>query len=302
MSNRYLILETSPFSEFSSTIKNKNFDETFDIDSELTPDLHSYCQQLIYKTFAITHSQIPDFINHHCNLAKNPLHWLNKYEKLIHVNEELFHGARNESRMVKIYTNMEMKRKEIAEETKKNSNKKPPHRDINAFSDDRYFCFKETKLKTYNYQTIQEQVYFLTSEIFEYKTADIEMVNNKLPSFIDECEKFIGKIQTLAKMKADMETVSESLPDSLMPYSKLKINCNINQIVDVFYQLSREMFVEGKPYIDGNVNDIIAIIVNSFEDKGGLPISPLTVKTILKPSREDKRPNSEKRIDLDDIQ
>jgi len=54
-----------------------------------------------------------------------------------------------------------------------------------------------------------------------------------------------------------------------MPYSKLKINCNINQIVDVFYQLSREMFVEGKPFIDGTVNDIIAIIVNSFEDKGG---------------------------------
>lgn len=230
------------------------------------------------------------------------MHWLNKYEKLIHINEELFHGARNESRIIKLYICIEFKRNKMDEETKKNSNKKPPHRDINAFSDDRYFCFKETKLKTYSYLTIQEQVYFLTSEIFEYRTADIELVNNKLPNFEAECEKLIGKIQTLAKMKADMETVSESLPDSLMPYSKLKINCNINQIVDVFYQLSREMFVEGKPFIDGNVNDIIAIIVNSFEDKGGLPISPLTVKTILKPSREDKRPNSEKRIDLDDIQ
>lgn len=301
MSDHYTLLETSPFSEFTAVSNNKNFDTHFDIDKELVTDLHSYCQQLIYKTFSITHSKIPDFINHHCNIAKNPLQWLNKYEKLIHVNEELFHGARNESRIIKFYTNMELKRIKIDEENKKSQIKRPPHREINAFSDERYFSFKETKLKTYTYQTIQEQVYFLTSEIFEYRTADIELVNYKLPNFTDECEKLIGKIQTLEKMKADMEPISQSLPPSLMPYSKLKINCNINQIVDVFYQLSREMFVDGKPFIDGNVNDIIAIIVNSFEDKGGLAISPLTVKTILKPSKEEKRPNSEKRIDLNDI-
>ncbi|UOE39155.1 hypothetical protein [Chryseobacterium oryzae] len=301
MSDHYNLLETSPFSEFTVVSKGKNFDVDFDIDKELVTDLHSYCQQLIYKTFAITHSQIPDFINHHCSLAKNPLHWLNKFEKLIQVNVELFHGARNESRMMKFYTSMELKRNKLVVAQKKIPSKKPPHREINAFSDERYFSFKETKLKTYNYLTIQEQVYFLTSEIFEYRTADIELVNNKLPNFESECEKLIGKIQTLAKMKADMEPISQSLPPTLMPFSKLKINCNTNQIVDVFYQLSREMFVDGKPFIDGSVNDIIAIIANSFIDKGGLPISPLTIKTILKPSRDDKRPNSEKRIDLDDI-
>ncbi len=301
MPHRHIIQETSPFPELTAVSNSKNFDANFDIDTNLASDLHSYCQELIFKTFSITHSQIPDFLKHHCKLAKNGLTWLNKFEKLISVNEELFHGARNESRMIKFYTSIELHRKELTAEATKKSNTRPPHREINALCDDRYFSFKETKLKAYSFQTIQEQVYFITSEIFDYRTADIEMINSKLPNFVEECEKLIGKIQTLAKMKADMEPQVQTLPTSLMPYSKLKLNCNINQIVDLFYQLSREMFVDGKPFVDGSVNDIIAVIVNSFEDKGGLPISPLTVKTILKPSKEDKRPNSEKRIDLNDI-
>ncbi|WP_332021933.1 hypothetical protein [Kaistella sp.] len=40
------------------------------------------------------------------------------------------------------------------------------------------------------------------------------------------------------------------------------------------------------------------IIVNNFVDKDGNAISPQMVKTILKPSKEEKRPNTDKRIDL----
>lgn len=98
-----------------------------------------------------------------------------------------------------------------------------------------------------------------------------------------------------------MQNALPSTPEGLLPYSKLRINCNVNQIVDIFYQLNREMFVDGKPFIDGNVQDIVAVIVNCFEDKGGLSLSPQTIRTILKPSKEDKRPNSEKRIDLGEI-
>ena len=127
------------------------------------------------------------------------------------------------------------------------------------------------------------------------------MVNNKLPIFPEECEKLIGKIQTLTKMRAEMEPEKQELPASLLPYSKLRINCNVNQIVDVFFQLTRELFEDGRPYIEGSVNDIVAVIVNIFEDKGGLSLSPQTIRTILKPSKEDKRPNSEKRIDLGEI-
>ena len=81
----------------------------------------------------------------------------------------------------------------------------------------------------------------------------------------------------------------------------MQFNGNVNQLVDIFYQLNRELFVDGKPYIDGNTNDLIALITNSFVDKDGKEISPQTVKTILKPSKEEKRPNTHKRIDIDKL-
>lgn len=227
--------------------------------------------------------------------------WLNKFEKLITLNEEIFHDVKKGSKLIKYHTCIELKRNKLEEEKKFQKPKRPPNREINALCDDRYFSFKETKLKTYTFNTIQEQIYFLTSEIYDYKTADIEMYNNKLPNFPDECEKLIGKIQTLSKMRAEMEKAPQKLPSDLIPYSKLKINCNVNQLVDVFFQLNRELFIDGKPYIEGNVNDIIAVIVNCFEDKSGLSLSPATIDTILRPSKNDKRPNSHKRIDLDKL-
>lgn len=86
-----------------------------------------------------------------------------------------------------------------------------------------------------------------------------------------------------------------------LPFNKLKINCNINQLVDIFYQLHRELFTDGKPIIDGNINDIASVIVNSFVDKNGRDLSPETVKTMLTPSKTDKRPKTHKRIDIDKL-
>ena len=58
---------------------------------------------------------------------------------------------------------------------------------------------------------------------------------------------------------------------------------------------------DGNPYFDANANQIADLIVNNFVDKDGNPISPQTVKTILKPSKEEKRPNNGKRIDLNTL-
>lgn len=301
MPDRYKLKEAVQFPDFKSQVKAKEMNENFNIEiSELNSN-EDYCQALINIAFKITHSQIPDFLNYNLNLHKDSLTWLNRFEKLLTVNEDLFHENKKDTKLTKFQTCIELKRNKIEEERKTAKSKRPPNSQINALSDERYFSFKETKLKTYTFPSVQEQIYFLTSEIYDYRTADIEMVNNKLPLFPEECEKLIGKIQTLTKMRAEMEPEKQELPASLLPYSKLRINCNVNQIVDVFFQLNREMFEDGKPFIDGSVQDIVAVIVNSFEDRAGLSLSPATVETILRPSKNDKRPNSHKRIDLDKL-
>jgi hypothetical protein len=65
--------------------------------------------------------------------------------------------------------------------------------------------------------------------------------------------------------------------------------------------LNRELFIEGKPFLEGNTNDFIALICNNFTDKDGREISPDSVRTILTPSKPEKRPKTHKRIDLDQL-
>ncbi|MFD0778489.1 hypothetical protein ACFQZF_08400 [Flavobacterium myungsuense] len=122
-----------------------------------------------------------------------------------------------------------------------------------------------------------------------------------MQSFDEQCGQLIEQLQTIRKMRADFEKEKENSNLNTMLFKKLKFNGNLNQLVDVFYQLQRELFIEGKPYIDENTNDLAAWIVNSFLDKEGKEISPLTVKTILKPSKEEKRPNTHKRLDIDKL-
>ena len=144
-----------------------------------------------------------------------------------------------------------------------------------------------------------QKILLLTKEMFEYQQANIEFINQKIPLYDNQCTKEIENIYALQKIQAAIEEAQNQKIGNQMPFKKMQINCNLNQFVDIYYQLSRELFVEGKSMIDGSVNDLVAIIVNSYVDKDGKEISPETVKTILTPSRTEKRPKPHKRIDID---
>jgi hypothetical protein len=56
--------------------------------------------------------------------------------------------------------------------------------------------------------------------------------------------------------------------------------------------------VKDKPALEAQPQVIAEIIANNFLDKEGNEISVETVKTILKPSRFEKRPKGNARIDF----
>ena len=135
--------------------------------------------------------------------------------------------------------------------------------------------------------------------MFEYQQANIEFINQKTPFYDAQCTKEIENIYALQKIHVAIEDAQNHKTGCQMPFKKMQINCNLNQFIDIHYQFSRELFVDGKSILDGSVNDLVAIIVNSYVDKDGKDISPETVKTILTPSRTEKRPKPHKRIDID---
>ena len=77
-----------------------------------------------------------------------------------------------------------------------------------------------------------------------------------------------------------------------MPASKLKINGNVNYLVDVFYQMKENNIIDATP------SEIAAHVNRAFLDKKGKEIPLSTILTILDPSRVEKRPKEGKRFKM----
>ncbi|WP_291046783.1 hypothetical protein [Empedobacter sp. UBA1574] len=294
---KYLIKETVQFKEFTQVALHNVKSEEFDIIEVQPLTNDGYCQALIDKVFEISHSEIADFIKHQLLYAKDKLHWINKFEKLVSVNEFLFEKGRNKTRLMKIYTSTEIIRLGLYKPIEIKDEDKPAPRFINAESEERYFSFTKTSKEVDLIDDYCDKILFLTNEKYEYEQANIHFINPKLKDYAEQCEKKISQLQNTRLIK-------EELKDNQlekMIYNKLRFYGNVNQLVDIFYQMSRELFVDGKPFLDGNLNDIAKVIVSNFVDKDGNELSLKTVRTILTPSREDKRPNVNKRIDIDKL-
>ncbi|MDF2453968.1 MAG: hypothetical protein K0S26_3472 [Bacteroidota bacterium] len=59
-----------------------------------------------------------------------------------------------------------------------------------------------------------------------------------------------------------------------------------------------EKQINGKPYLSGTPNEVAKVISKIFIDKEGNEISQDTVKTILRPSRFEKRPKGNARLNI----
>lgn len=289
------------FSEWRAVDTAQSAASIFDITHDQEPTLENYCIALLEKVFTIPQSQLPEFITYQIQLNSDGTTWLNKFEKLLANNEELFISQKALSRFNKLYNIIEKKRTELQASSVKEIKQPTPKRLINADAEDRYFSFFEVKQHVEKMEAFNDKILYLNEEIFEYRQADIISINNKLQPYDQQCVQLIEKLQTLRKMRSEIEKENELEQTNKQIIKKLKFNGNLNQLVDIFYQLSRELFVDGKSFIDASNGDIVNMIVNNFIDKDNNEISPQTVETILKPSRGDKRPKTHKRIDLDNF-
>jgi hypothetical protein len=294
-------MQTAPFVELLAVPTALAKNPLFDIIVEDKITIQNYCNALIAKILELKQSQFPAFIDYQFNQVKNPEVWICKLEKLLANNEAFFSSKTAMSRYNKLYFLIEKKRTELQSSRVKEPVVKTPKKFINAESEDRYFSFYEIKKQLEKIKDDNQKILLLTKEMFEYQQANIEFINQKTPFYDAQCTKEIENIYALQKIQVAIEEAQKLKLSSLIPTKKIKFNGNLNQLVDMFYQLNRELFIEGKPYIDANTNDLAAWIVNSFLDKEGKEISPLTVKTILKPSKEEKRPNTHKRLDIDKL-
>lgn len=296
---RYQLLEAVPFMEFTSVTVTDVFNPLFDVEKIQGENLQTYCQSLVDKIFQLKYSEIPYFIAHHCSITKNPMQWLNKFEKLILANEKLFHNGKN--RFMKCKTGIDLKRKMLKTEESRKGLLRPNKKQTNAECEDRYFSFKELRNQLNMMSVFEEKIMLLTNEKYNYQLANIDFVNRNLPDFDGQCDKEIERLYEVKKLQEELKKKAYNGFRNQISGNKIRIHCNLNQFVDLFFQLNRELFIKGKPFLDGNTNDFVSLICNNFTDKEGREISSDSVRTILRPSKIEKRPKIHKRIDLDKL-
>jgi hypothetical protein len=292
-----MTVKLTPFPEFTSVTTSQSLNPVFDIIIDENVNLENYCIVLIQKVFDLPQSKFGLFINYQTELVKDELKWINKFEKLITLNEELFSDKKVFCRYNKMYHCIDKKRDELQIINSKRNSKSTPKRLINADAEDRYFSFHEVKEHVEKINDFNEKLIYLTEEIFEYKQAEIISKNSKLMDYDYQCNQLIEKLQTIRRMKTDFEKEKAQNENNLGPTENPKIkrqlNGPINIVTNAFKQMMVNIKTNGKPYIQYKIKDVAQFICDNFVDEYGQPLSQATIQTYLSPNRTDKDPNSD---------
>ena len=273
----------------------------FDIIIEEEININNYCDTLVKKICILKNTKYSGFIDYQIDLVSDSLLWIENLEELISNNEKFLESNCAKIKIHSFFNLLEKKRIEIESSSVKKSLTIIQEKHINAYNDDRIFSFYDLLEKLETCKTNSEKIILLTQEKHDYKRANKININKNLEKYDILCLQEIEQIKELNRLKNEEEqSISKHLKNNIA-FKKIKINVNVNQIVDLFYQLNTKNAENGKPYIESNLNDLKTAIVTIFCDKDLNDLSPQTVETILKPSRDDKRPKDYKRIDLDKL-
>lgn len=287
----YTFVICSPFVEHL-IVDIAQFDaEEFDItvfeDSQISSflnkgkfNLEQYCKCLLHKLFTIPKSKIKPFIQYQCDKMQEPIVWLNKFEKLIDLNRELFTTKDQVVKFEKALMIIEVMRDSIEHEAKNQTNT---------------FDIKEVKDKLKQYDAVEDKLFYLCEIETEYKQQRPALLNPHAVPFDEQISLEIDKLnkQEALKEKSKLKNGTVSNTKNI-PATQIKLTCNLNYFVDIFYQLSQE-----KHAILGSLKEIAEYISLGLIDKEGNPVSPDSVYSMLKPSNFEKRPKGPSKFKLE---
>jgi hypothetical protein len=261
----------------------------------------AYCQFLFNKIFNIKASKISDFLDYQCNQFINPILWLNSLEKLVNLNDIQLEGKRLDSRYIKLISQFDIKRHSLQTAIFDDSKQKRSRRKLNGFSDEKEYSFSAVQEQLEKYNILEEKISFLQDQITDYQQNPPVFVSTIAKPFDSQCELEIVRLERQDKlMQQVLEKKAKMVPETISN-PKIRINTNINVLVDVFFQLMRNPAIGGKPVLDATISQVANLINQQFLDKEGNDISISTVSTILDPNKHEKRPKGTKRIQLDEF-
>jgi len=121
-------------------------------------------------------------------------------------------------------------------------------------------------------------------------------------SFIENTEHSEANVQESQSDYTKTFSDEKSQPSVVekIGYERIKVNGQVNVLVDIFIQLLDEIEVADGMFLETSKENLQAFMVANFKDKNDKAFSSYTIGTYLKPYRIDKhiKKESSKRIDV----
>lgn len=249
----------------------------------------AYCKHLLFSLKEIEAEDLEDYISNLASQTIFPIHWLNQLEKLINLNLLFLEEKASPLFLSTFYLYLEEMRTELEERLEYPDG-------LNIRRSNGSYSFKKVKAHLSKIEGFCEQKLFLKRckiEYLQFKPRYISVGSTPFDERIDLEIERINNEELFHKAKEDLQRQS-----AVPSIQKIKANCQINQLADIFFQMIHEVQVEGKALLETSNANAAKLLSHFFIDAQGNTIEQSTVETYLQLSKPEKRPKEYNRIRL----
>ena len=241
-----------------------------------------YCKLLLEKVLMLNSVLLSRFLDFQCDLLKRPYSWLTSLDMLLEYNVDVLIETNKGKRLNDALNVVNEKRTQYQQ---------VPHLyQDNDFGNDNPYRFDLIKIELAKKKSIQEKKIYLLRMKTDYLQNEYSYNKEDGIGLITQIELELDFLKQLEELKSDSSFQSNII-----------WNGQVNQLVDMFFQCLQLKLENGLPLMETSNEQLVQTIQNTFYKKDGTRFSASTIRTILKPTRYDKRPKGHKKIDVKKI-
>lgn len=254
-----------------------------------TEELKRYCDHLLTNFIETKTEDLEELLMKLLRQTIKTIQWLNHLEKLLILNMAYIWDKISPNQLAKLQRLIIEKRRNAKEILFRSDG-------LNIRRSNGSYSFKKVKYHLDNMEEYSCKKMFLEKCKIEYLQYKPNYIPRSSTPFDDKIDLEIKRIESKERYNIIREEKENQSP--IPAIQKIKINTQINQFADIFYQMINEKKVNDLPLIETSNANVAKLIANFFTDTNGDPIEQSTIETYLQKNKPEKRPKGYNRITL----
>lgn len=254
-----------------------------------TEELKRYCYHLLINFIETKPEDLEDLLMKLIRQTIKTIQWLNKLEKLLILNMGYIWDKISPNQLSKLQHLIIEKRSKAKQILFRSDG-------LNIRRSNGSYSFKKVKYHLDNMDDYSCKKMFLEKCKIEYLQYRPNYIPRNSTPFDEKIDLEIKRIES--KEKYDIIQNEKETRSPIPTIQKIKINTQINQFADIFYQMINEKKINDLPLIETSNANLAKLIAHFFTDANGDNIEQSTIETYLQKNKPEKRPKGYNRITL----